>query len=430
MSIGTEGSRVGDAAVYCSRCGVRLQPESAECFSCGTPVTALADDSVPSPGLRGAASAARRSLQTAGGRKRGPNVARVAGAAIGGTALVMIAAVAATNMIMAVNRITDPTSPAGGPALPEVEYFQPDDAGRVLATIATGRDAQDVAITPDGSTAFATSFVDGRIVRFDLATFQIGQTVSVGRPVSAVAVSADGQQLYVGTGDGDAPGILVLDPWSLNETGAFAVGGHPTMLVAVPGSGDVLSVRDGGSVARRTVAGERPVQAWIGSKPWAVWTTMDATTTWVSVQSDGGRIVALDAATLEVLGAVDIGGRPAYLTASPDGRRVYAVRADAADIAVIDAASMTVVDHWEVGGVPWGISISPDGNYLYVCDNANARLLVMSTAGGSIIDRIEVGVHPTFVVVSPDGGLVLVPARTDDSVTVIRGYSLRASGRL
>ena len=79
-------------------------------------------------------------------------------------------------------------------------------------------------------------------------------------------------------------------------------------------------------------------------------------------------LTVVDLATSKPVATIAIGGKPAGIAISHDGRFAYVTSPDAKAVTVVDASARKVVGRVEVGGGPLGIAVAPDGATVYVAD--------------------------------------------------------------
>jgi YVTN family beta-propeller protein len=72
---------------------------------------------------------------------------------------------------------------------------------------------------------------------------------------------------------------------------------------------------------------------------------------WVASRPNN-RIYAYSLPDLKLLGGVDLGGRPDWITFTPDSRRVYVATENNDSVAVVDVASRKFVTRVKVGSSP------------------------------------------------------------------------------
>jgi YVTN family beta-propeller protein len=205
--------------------------------------------------------------------------------------------------------------------------------------IATGPSAQ-------GSTA------SGSLVVVDTLTNAIVHTLPLTRGARAVAVSPDGQRVYVAR---DPSTITIVRTTDFAIVGEVPVGIEPADVVVTP-DGSALYVANQGS--------------------------------------DNVSVITLATATPST---IPVGSRPVHLAMSPDGRRVYVANNGSASLSVIDTASRMVTDIITIETEqnlptpgPSGLAFSPDGAKLYVGDarfgtfGQTAPVRVLNTAARTL----------------------------------------------
>ena len=118
-------------------------------------------------------------------------------------------------------------------------------AGQIVSTLppgaAPGCFAAEVAISPDGKSAYASNRVDDSIAVFDIAgrepPLRLRQMhPSGGRTPRAFVVVPDGTALYVANQESDALVVLARDPHTgeVSDAGRTVLAGSPVAIVLVP----------------------------------------------------------------------------------------------------------------------------------------------------------------------------------------------------
>ena len=95
----------------------------------------------------------------------------------------------------------------------------------VIEKIPCGYDPEQVAVSPDGKTAFVSNEDSAKASAIDLSTKQIIWSVPVGREPEGVLVTPDGTRLYV-TAETDN-NVSVLDVKTGKVIKVFTVGARP-----------------------------------------------------------------------------------------------------------------------------------------------------------------------------------------------------------
>jgi YVTN family beta-propeller protein len=124
-----------------------------------------------------------------------------------------------------------------------------------------------------------------------------------------------------------------------------------------------------------------------------------------------GTLRAVSARTGEVLKQpIPVGGTPAWITISPDGRRVYTLNYTSDDVAVVDTQSWRVTIKIQTGAGSKGIigHVTPDGSALYVSNFGTGELIRIDTVRNEVTQTIELEGRPVGVSFSPDGKRVHV----------------------
>ncbi|HET6501381.1 MAG TPA: alkaline phosphatase family protein [Amycolatopsis sp.] len=126
-------------------------------------------------------------------------------------------------------------------------------------------------------------------------------------------------------------------------------------------------------------------------------------------------ITVIDAATHQVVKAVDAGSNPYGIAAVPDGSKLFVTNSGASDVSVFDPATEEITGSITVGLAPHGIVVSPDGKYAYVANTGpdtgpggSATVSVLDVAAQRVAGEITAGLAPHSVAVSPDGSRLFV----------------------
>ncbi|MEV0676955.1 PQQ-binding-like beta-propeller repeat protein [Actinosynnema sp. NPDC050436] len=168
----------------------------------------------------------------------------------------------------------------------------------VVGRIDTGAQLAQAVLQPGGKRLYVTG--SGLVAVVELEPFRVVATARVGRQPQGVAVSPDGEELYVANAQDGT--VSVLDTKSATVITTVEVGGLPQQVAVSP---------DGGLVYVSSLH--------LGDKP--------------------GAITAIDAKTRRAVWSMPVGKGAGSVAVTPDGRRVY-VALDGA-VAVVDTATGT-----------------------------------------------------------------------------------------
>ena len=170
----------------------------------------------------------------------------------------------------------------------------------------------------------------------------------------------------------------------------------------------------------------------------------------VAISPDGARLYVTDIGNNQVLvintarrttiGRVNVISDPRSLVMSADGRRLYVsgggfnttnggisiVATDTARVPYTDASRLVETISTGESGI-FRLALSPDGTRLYATDRVNAQLLVIDVNENRIVKRENVlpgGLESRDLFVSPDGSRVYVTNQDSDELVVFDAESL------
>ena len=263
----------------------------------------------------------------------------------------------------------------------------------VAATVSVGAFPVGVAISPDGTTAYATNFKSGTLSIIDLGTDTVTHTVNVGTDPDAVVQV--GSTVYVsnllsGT-------ISVVDPTTGVQLPPITLTGTlqpaPSALAA-SSDGHHLYVddaRNGTTIALdlttkpATQQGSAVVGNHPGVSPYPAYLAIDGTTGYVADATQSGP-------TPGTVSVVDFSNPNAPSTTT------------------------TV----SVGSHPYGISESPFLGEALVSNSGDGTMDVIDTGTNTVIGSpVPVGTAPDAVAITPDQTTVLVTDEGDNTVRLL-----------
>jgi DNA-binding beta-propeller fold protein YncE len=210
------------------------------------------------------------------------------------------------------------------------------ESGRIVAAIDTGQDGSHmVAVSADGSRAYVTNIGSGTTTAIDLAAGRKLADITTGAGSEALALTPDGRELWVAArADGH---LAIIDTTSLEVTMRLPLPGIPIRIALTPDGRTAFVTCAGSSelvafdVASRREIGRRkvdvPLAPGAGQRPFAGIARGSALPVGLRVAADGrsvhvaatmgDRVVRYDAATLEPLQSIEIGGEPDGLAVTP-----------------------------------------------------------------------------------------------------------------
>jgi YVTN family beta-propeller protein len=267
------------------------------------------------------------------------------------------------------------------------------------------------AVAPDGSRYYFSDEAESTLDVVDRKTLKVTRRIPLSGHPNNISISKDGRRVYVGIAA--APGAVdVIDTTSLENVKSIPVKGPVHNTYVTPDGKYVVS----GSIPSKVVTvidakSETPVWSLVmdlGIRPMAFATNLDGTTKWIFIQLSGfngfavvdfathkeinrvklpnlpsgkapflmggneshGMAVTSDEKTLVVnsrlnsavysyslpdlklLGSVDVGLAPDWVTLTPDGKTAYVANAASNSVSVVDIRSMREITRIPVGQVP------------------------------------------------------------------------------
>ena len=252
--------------------------------------------------------------------------------------------------------------------------------GTTIAKLAVGRGPHELALSPDGRTAYVANF--GRF-----GVFPAGDTMHT-KPGNTVTV---------------------LDLTNRRVKTTFDFGTHT-------GQHGVATSKDGSHVwlTSETPNALLEVEAATG-KLLHVWPTQQERTHLVVPSPDekrfyitntvSGSLTIVDRAS-GAAKSIPIGGGAEGITVSPDGREVWVAWRNDSKISVVSTATDAVVETFSAAGEgPQRIQFTPDGSQVWSSNVRSNTLTVFDAKTRKLLGSVSVGAGPAGIVFSPDGKL-------------------------
>ena len=238
----------------------------------------------------------------------------------------------------------------------------------------------DLVVSPDGQRLYVVDSAAPGITVIDTTTRTVVNRYPVESGLGGVAVSADGERLYIPSGD-PSGGVLVLDSATGEKLTVIDAGGAGQVVIALSPDGARAYVTKGLSLvvidtATDTVVQEIPFDTYDSSLyPIGLAVTPDGQRVYVNGLDPSdetytlpGVVWAVDTATGTVIGdPITVGNTPRDIAISPDGSLVVVPNIYDGTISVIDTNTNTVIGQpIDIGAQPLGVAFSETGNHIYV----------------------------------------------------------------
>ena len=294
--------------------------------------------------------------------------------------------------------------------------------GKVVATLPTGLQPHEAAVSPDGKQALVTNYgtrerAGSTLTVIDLLRPRVLKTIDVGsdrRPHGVVFI--DARRALV-TAEG-TKALLVIDVGKGAVEAAIETAQEVSHMVAASRDGKRAYVTNIGSgsvtvidVAARKVLANVPT----GEGAEGVAVTPNGKEIWVTNRA-ADMVSVLDAATLKVRATIPCASFPIRVAITPDGRRALVSNARSGDLAVIDVAARKEIGRMRApleavstdgrlfsfkGSTPIGVLIHPDGQHAYVA-HANAdAIAVFELSKLQLAGTLVAGREPDGMAFSP-----------------------------
>jgi YVTN family beta-propeller protein len=205
--------------------------------------------------------------------------------------------------------------------------------------------------------------------------------IPVGVNPEGVAVSPDGSQVWV------------------SDTGPQT--GEPTL-----GALSVISAATNKVTATIPLRGTDPRQIAFSPSGGTVYVTT------------GIGLYVINTATHRIVSVIPGLGDPEGVTVAPNGT-VYVTNTVKNVVDVISPAANRVTRTIPVGQLPWQMALTSDGKTLYVADGDSDAVSVINTATNAVTNTIAVSGDPVSVALTPDDSRLWVGGLTSGNVSVI-----------
>ena len=239
-------------------------------------------------------------------------------------------------------------------------------------------------ISRDGRRVYVANEVANTVSVIDTATNTVAATINVGAWLSSIALSPDGETLYVVA----QPAQVALYVFS-------------TATYALEATVPLVGITQARGVA----------------------VTPDGTRLYVSIYTSSGAVKVIDTASLGIIATVPVGMVPLGVDITPDGSLVYVANLNSNTVSAISTATNTVVATVPVGNHPYSARVSPDGSRVYVANANGSTVSVINTQTNTVVGNpIAVQNNPRTLEFTPDGTRAYVA--NDLNVQVINTTTL------
>jgi YVTN family beta-propeller protein len=284
----------------------------------------------------------------------------------------------------------------------------------VLAKLPTGRGPHEVAVSPDGRTAYVSNFgrysvypagdsehdkAGNTITVVDLVERKVKNTFDLGTHTGphGMIVSHDGRLVWATTETPQA--VLELDSATgkiLHVWNTAQVRSH--MIVATPNEMKFYvtnTVSGTVSVIDKSTGEVKVVSTGPGTEGIAI--SPDGKEVWAASRTDA-KIAIISTATDAIVATFPSGGKsPKRMEFTPDGSQVWVTNSGSSQTTVFNVHAREPIESLTTSKDPSGISISPDGRRAYIT-NSNANILTfVDVTLRKILSTMPIGTDPDGV---------------------------------
>lgn len=285
---------------------------------------------------------------------------------------------------------------------------------KVLVKLPTGLGPHEVAVSPDGRTAYVSNFgrysvypagdtahdkAGNSITVIDLVERSVKATFDLGTHTGphGMTLSHDGKLLWATSEtpqailEIDTASGKILHVWNTNQ-----VRSH--MIVTTPDESKFYvtnTVSGSVSVVNRKSGEVKVLATGPGTEGIAI--SPDGKEVWAASRLDG-KIEVISTATDSIVATFASGGKePKRLAFTPDGKQVWVTNSRSDQTTVFDAHARELIAALTMSKAPSGIYFSADGRSAYVT-NANAnQLTFVEVASRKIAQVMPIGTDPDGV---------------------------------
>jgi YVTN family beta-propeller protein len=210
-----------------------------------------------------------------------------------------------------------------------------------------------------------------------------------------IAITEDGNKVYVGLENADIPGVVVIDAKAgtvVKKIELLLQGGH--YLAIQPGTGKLYYPhRDDNRVVVVDTKTDKILKI-VPVKGGPVGVAFRPNgEVWLHEDGDGS-VTVLDKSDT-VVQVIPTGGTGAgRIAVSPDGRYAASTHGGTQDVAILDTEKRAVVATVPLGRGPGFPLFSPDGSKLYVMNSGSGDVAVIDVASRALVARHKVGTDP------------------------------------
>ncbi len=157
----------------------------------------------------------------------------------------------------------------------------------------------------------------------------------------------------------------------------------------------------------------------LGSGP--AWAMADSERLFVT-NRDAGEMTVVDGRAGELLARLQVGKKPTYSAATPDGRYAFATATGDRQLVVVDTRTQSVVARLPLGESPKGVEVSPDGKFVLVANEGagSNSISIFEIGAWKLVAEAKVGMAPHNIAFAKSTGIAYITNGESKSISKIR----------
>jgi len=271
-----------------------------------------------------------------------------------------------------------------------------------ITTIPVGTGPYGVAVSPNGNQVYVSNSASENVSVIDTASSSVVATIPVQSSPAYVAFTPDGTSAYVANYGSNS--VSVIDTASRTVVATVPVQSGPAgVAMALTSKGTFAYVTNYFSNTVSVIAvGSSPTVVQtipVGTGPQGVAVAPNSSQAYVdSLLSNTVSVISV--ATNQVTATIPVGNGPQGVAFTPDGSFAYVANTGSNTVSVIDTASASVVATAAGFNVPFGVAVTADGTSAYVANQNANNVSVIATASNTITGTVAVGSGPQGVAIA------------------------------